>query len=72
MPGITIRLTDGTHQLIRQEADQEGVGMTAYIREAALMRAWYSYATREGIDHQAVNEVRAWLRTQDRRHREDG
>lgn len=44
--GITIRFGDTTYAMIRREASLEGVSISAYTREAALMRAAIQMARR--------------------------
>lgn len=46
MKGITIRFADDLHAILQQEAAHAGTGLTAYIREAALARAFISRAQR--------------------------
>lgn len=70
MPGITIRLTDGTYTLIAEEATAQGLSITAFIREATLIRAWVLRMRRLDLNYEdEVAEIREWLRTQDGRSR---
>lgn len=46
MKGITLRFGDDIHTLIKTEAAHQGIGVSAYIREAALARAIISRAQR--------------------------
>lgn len=50
MKGITVRFGDSTYEAIRQEAVHEGIGMCAFIREAALARATVAQARRGDYD----------------------
>ena len=51
MKGITVRFGDSTYETIRAEAINEGIGMTAYIREAAFARAVIAKAQRGDLNH---------------------
>lgn len=51
MKGLTIRFGEVTYGLLQKEAQLEGVSLTAFIREAALARAFVARARRGAHDH---------------------
>lgn len=44
---LTVRFSPRTHALIKHEAEQEGVTITQFVREAALARAYLAIGRRE-------------------------
>lgn len=50
MKGLTIRFGDLTYGLLQDEARREGINLTAFIREAALARAYVNKARRGALD----------------------
>lgn len=68
MRGITIRFGDSTYEMVKHEAALEGVSLSAFIREAALMRACIQRARRGEHDPDLVEPIRAHLEAE-RQHR---
>jgi hypothetical protein len=66
MRGITVRFGDDMYELLKVEAGLSGVGLTAYIREAALARAVIGRAQRGHYEHnQELHEaVGRWLESE--------
>lgn len=64
MKGITVRFGDSSYALIRNEARKGGVTMSAFIREAAMVRASLALARRGGpipYDNAALKAIRDYL-----------
>lgn len=64
MKGITVRFGDDVYEILKQEAELQGIGLTAYIRETIIARAMITRAHR-GLytENQRINEaIRAWLK----------
>lgn len=61
MKQTAIRLSDQVREVLQEEADYEGVSLSQYIREAALMRAWYSRGER-GENAAEVRQLEQLLR----------
>lgn len=47
---LTVRFPPAIHQLVQQEAAAEGVSLSEFIREGAIMRALWAQAQRGELD----------------------
>jgi hypothetical protein len=61
MKPTAVRLSDEIRKVLQEEADYEGISLSQYLREAALMRAWYARGAR-GEDGEALRELEKLLR----------
>lgn len=64
MKGITVRFGDNSYELVQNEARKEGITMSAFIREAAMVRASLALARRGGpipYDGGLTDAIRRYL-----------
>lgn len=73
MKAITLRLSDTSHAILTDSATDEGVPLSQYVREAALLRAVVQKARAGDYDPAAqlgvITAVRAFLEAEDKRRR---
>ena len=63
---VNIRMAPATHAQIKRAADNAGLSVAAFMREAALMRAAidHAQAQRPGTDAELIQLVRDYLAAQ--------